>query len=213
MRTVNTLLLAFFGLLAMQGRAVASTISVCDANPLNLVTNCGFETGDFTSWTLSGNDVPFELGNLYGVEGVDPFDGMSPNSGLNQAYFADLVSNATTLSQTLATQIGDTYQISWFLAQDTDPASPYSNAFSASFGGNPLTSLTSLPVQGYTRYSYTMAATSASTTLSFTLGNDLGEFLLDDISVATPEPATWLCALIGAALCGLAVRRRILSRS
>lgn len=213
MRTFYTFLLTFLGLLAVQGRAVAGPISLCDANPLNLVANCGFETGEFTSWTISGNDTPFELGNLYGVEGVDPFDGMSPNSGLNQAYFADLVSNATTLSQTLATQAGDIYQISWFLAQDTDPASPYTNAFSASFGGNTLTDVTGLSAQGYTRYSYTMAAASSSTTLSFTLGNDLGEFLLDDISVATPEPGTRLLSLIGAVLCGFAFRRRAQSHS
>jgi hypothetical protein len=79
----------FFG--AMQSKAS----SVCDAVAGNLVTNCGFETGDFTGWTLSGNDVPGEEGNLYGVEGVDPVDGISPNSGSYQAYIADLDSNAT----------------------------------------------------------------------------------------------------------------------
>jgi hypothetical protein len=29
--------------------------SECDATPGNLVANCGFETGDFTSWTQSGD--------------------------------------------------------------------------------------------------------------------------------------------------------------
>ena len=199
----------------MQRHASAGRhLSICDANPRNLVANCGFETGDFTSWTLSGNDTPFELGNLYGVEGTDPFDGISPNSGSSQAYFADLVSNATTLSQTLATKIGVTYQISWFLAQDTALVNPYSNMFSMSFGGNTVANLTSLPVQAYREYSYGWTATAASTNLSFTIGNDLGEFLLDDVTVqVAPEPASWLALLIGAAFCGLAARRRARSHS
>jgi hypothetical protein len=32
-----------------------------------LVSDGGFETGNFTGWHLSGNDVPLALGNLYGV--------------------------------------------------------------------------------------------------------------------------------------------------
>lgn len=214
MRTIYTLPLALSSLLVLQPGASAGPISACDANPRNLVANCGFETGDFTSWTLSGNDTPFELGNLYGVEGTDPFDGMSPNSGSFQAYFADLVSNATTLSQNIATNVGVTYQISWFLAQDTPLVAPYSNSFSMSFGGNPVAQLTALPVQSYTEYSYGWEAMAASTNLSFTIGNDLGEFLLDDVTVqVAPEPATWIAMLIGVVLCGYAARRRAQSQS
>lgn len=186
--------------------APLSRADICGSAASNLVANCGFETGDFTAWTLSGHDVPGELGNLYGVEGVDPIDGISPNSGTFQAYFADLDSNSTTISQSLATVSGTSYTVSWYLAQDTSIATPYSNEFSVSFGGTSLLSLTGMPVEGYTKYSYTVAATSSSTLLSMTLGNDLGEFLLDDISVVpvprvtTPEPAAWALLLIPIAL-------------
>jgi hypothetical protein len=214
MRTTYTLFLAFSCLLCVQRQASAGAISICDANPRNLVANCGFETGGFTSWTLSGNDVPVESGTQYGVEGTDPADAMSPNSGSNQAYFADSVSNATTLSQNIATQVGVTYQISWLLAQDTPLINPYSNNFSMSFGGARVANLTALPVQVYTEYSYGWDATSASTDLSFTIGNDLGEFLLDDVSVqVAPEPASWVALVIGMALCGFLVRRRPQSNS
>ncbi|HTB13143.1 MAG TPA: hypothetical protein VK752_16285 [Bryobacteraceae bacterium] len=161
----------------------------------NLVANCGFESGDFAGWTLAGNDVPGEQGNLYGVEGVDPFDGIAPHSGSFQAYFADLDANATTLSQSIATTSGTSYTVTFYLAQDTATIPPYSNEFSASFGGTSLVSMTGAPVEGYTKYSYTAMATSSSTLLSLTLGNDLGEYLLDDVSVtaasrtSTPEPA------------------------
>ena len=177
---------------------------ICSANPHNLVNNCGFETGNFTGWTLSGNDVPGELGNLYGVEGLDPLDGISPDNGSYQAYFADLDANATTLSQTIATVAGDRYQVSWYLVQDTAVVAPYSNQFSASFGGVSLVNLTAVPVEGYTYYSYSTVAASSSSVLSLRLGNDLGEFLVDDVSVIlTPEPSAWTLLLAGAISIGV----------
>lgn len=207
MRTASGLLCIAFCLFVGLPQSKAGGIA-CGTVAGNLVLNCGFETGDFTSWTLSGNDVPAELNNLYGVEGVDPINSISPNHGSDQVFIADLDSNATTLSQVIATTSGANYTVTLWLAQDTDPASgggTYSNAFSASFNGL-LVSLTNVPVEGYSKYSYTTTASSASTTLSLTLGNDLGEFLLDDISVVqqssspTPEPAAWTLALGGAML-------------
>ena len=140
-------------------------------------------------------------------------DGIYPNSGSYQAFFADLVANATTLSQTLTTTPGAMYTVAFYLAQDTTPGTgepPNSNEVIVSFNGATLATLTDLPVEGYTFYSYTGLATSISTELSLTLGNDLGETLLDDVSVSlpTPEPSTW--ALMGAGLLGLefAARRK-----
>jgi hypothetical protein len=184
--------------------AVAATSARAD-----LVTNGGFESGDFTGWTLSGNDTPLELNNLYGVEGVDPVDGISPYSGTYQAFIADLDANATTLSQTISTTAGTEYTVSWYLAQDTPIVPPYSNTLSVSFGGTTLASLTGVPVEGYTHYSYPATATSSSSILSLTLGNDLGEFLLDEVSVVpveVPEPAPWTLA-VGCALMLFVPRR------
>jgi len=188
----------------------AGPVSSCNAIAANLIANCGFETGGFTGWTLSGNDVPMELNNLYGVEGVDPLDGISPNSGSDQAYFTDLDANATTLSQTIATVPAGEYTVTWFLAQDTVVAAPYSNLFSASFGGVSLVSLTAVPVEGYTEYSYKVAATSSTSALSFTIGDDLGEVLLDDVSVVqTPEPPAWTLLLTGMMASVLLSRRKL----
>jgi hypothetical protein len=202
MKTTTILCCAAFCLFLVLPQSRADTI-ICSANPNNLVTNCGFETGDFAGWTLSGNDVPSQRDNLYGVEGVDPLDGMSQNSGSNQVYVGDGVANSTTLSQTIATLAGGFYDVSWYLAQDTAPETSRcgpvlcSNAFSASFGGVALANLTAVPVQGYTFYSTHVEVASTSSVLNLTLGNDLGEFLLDDVDVSAPEPSGWMLTLAG----------------
>jgi hypothetical protein len=180
-----------------QGRA-----DICGSAPGNIVANCSFGTGDFTDWTLSGNDVPSEENNLYGVElGQDPDGNNPPGGSAYQAYFGDLDSNATTISQTFNTTVGGVYDVSWFLAQDTtpDPSHPEGqNEFIATFGAATLVSLSNVPVENYTEYSYAVTATAASSTLSFTLGNGLGYFLLDDI-IVTPEPSSWVLMLVVAA--------------
>ena len=57
-------------------QAVAS--SLCDALAGNLVVNCGFETGNFTAWTIGGNTAN-PGGNYYGV---DAFDANQEMTGL-----------------------------------------------------------------------------------------------------------------------------------
>jgi hypothetical protein len=207
MKTICALSCVAFGLFL---GAPQSKADACGSTIGNLVANCSFATGTFASWMLSGNDVPGEEGNLYGVEGTDPLDGISPPTGsVNQAFFADLDSNATTISQTLSTVAGHMYTVSFYLAQDTTPTAEYSNEFDATFGAETLEALSAVPVEGYTKYTVTGIATSSTTALSFTLGDGLGEFLLDDISVvASPEPSAWALMLVVGAGCILAWKRR-----
>jgi hypothetical protein len=210
MKRTFALLCAAFGLLLLTSQARAVS---CNAAAGNVVTNCGFESGSFSGWTLSGNDVPAELNNLYGVEGTDPFPlpgGTNPNNGNFQAFFSDQAADPTTLSQTLATTAGDTYTISFYLAQELLGPGSVNNLALVTFGATTIESLTNVPVEGYTLFTGTGVAASSSTILSLKFGNDVGEFLLDDVVVSTPaatttsvpEPSSWVLFFTGALMAG-----------
>jgi hypothetical protein len=206
--TFSVLALVLCGLWGAS-RATA-TPSYCTSVTGNLVTNCGFELGDFTGWTISGlTDNPG--GNYYGVDSL-PID---VNTGSSGAYmsqdFVDDGAGFVNLSQTLATMAGVSYIVSFFLEQDTAPNTGYTHAFSAAFGGTTLLTLTPTvvspgPVGVFTQYSFVESATGPSTVLNFAFENDDNYWSFDDVSVAAPEPSTFLLA--GAALGGLALLRR-----
>src|SRR5215831_8056320 len=72
--------------------------SQCDGVDGNLVANCGFETGDFTAWTQSG-DLSFT--------GVAAGFGHSGTFGA----FLGPVNDQGMLTQTLPTTAGGTYTL------------------------------------------------------------------------------------------------------
>ena len=189
---------------------------VCQAGN-NLVANCGFESGSFDGWTVSGTDVPAAEDVLYGVETADPFPtatgGTAPSSGDFQAFFSDQTANPITLSQTFATTIGTTYTVSFALAQYdvNDPFdTSFVNSLAASFGGSTLLSVKNSADFGYTTYTYDVLATSSTSTFKIVTGDTTGEFLLDSVSVAAPvpEPATPLMVAAGLGLLASIARRR-----
>jgi PEP-CTERM motif len=164
-----------------------------------LVTNGGFETGDFTGFTQSGNT------ELTGV-----LSGEAP-SGDFSAFFGPTGSTGS-ISQTLATTTGGTYQISFDL--QSSGGSP--TFYEVLFGGVSLFSATNAADFDFTTFSTSAVASTASTALTFTFRNDPSFFNLDNISVtpirrvtgAVPEPATWAMMLIGFGGMGVSLRRR-----
>jgi len=158
----------------------------------NLMTgNGGFETGDFTDWTLVGDstvNLADSLDNNYQngsdqLPGVD--DSLFVHSGI---YGAFLGQNTTvgTLSQTLPTAAGERYTFSFWLA---NPATGTPNQFSASWNGTTLFDQTDMPQFGWTNLQYVVTATGSSTVVEFGFRNDINAFALDDISVtALPLP-------------------------
>jgi hypothetical protein len=182
----------FFGLWSAMPAMAGS--SICDAVSGNLVTNCGFETGDFTGWTVGGTTTN-PGGNYYGVDGFDA------NSGNYGAYMGQ-ISSSVTLSQNLATVSGNQYQITFYLEDDTAATTGYTQKFSATWGATTLVSLTNPATGGtWTEYTFTETATSALTSLLFSFENDDSFWSFDDVSVVditpTPEVPTGLLAASG----------------
>lgn len=169
----------------------------------NLVQNCGFETGDFSSWILAG-DIAHA--------GVDHADA---HSGAFGAYLGGLGSfdsgqtNFTFLSQVLNTQPGVTYQLSYYTAHFTNAVVKPDNIFAASLSGVeiPASRQENVAQANFSEAGpFKFVAKAPTTTLSFLAEDANFYFSLDDVSVtstATPEPATWLLIVITLGLGGV----------
>jgi hypothetical protein len=175
----------------------AAALSFAQPAKANLITNPGFETGDFTGWTHVGGSV---TGTAFGV---------APHSGNFQAAF---INPADSLTQSVATTPGASYTIDFFLANTTLMAP---NSFSVSWGGVTLLTLTNQSGFGYTEYTFTETASTASTALLFQFSAGDHAWLLDDVSVnpvgvGVPDAGSTL-PLLGFASLGLVALRRKLS--
>jgi hypothetical protein len=187
------------GLLGMSGVASA-----------NLITNGGFESGSFSSWstaglTCSGVGANFSSasGGCVGYDG-DP----GPHSGTSAAYLGTALGGGV-ISQSFSTVAGQNYLIDFYMAIGSSQGTSSPNAMLVTAAGTTLLSILNAPVQGFAHYSYNLLASATSTTLTFTHGDQPSFFILDDVSAtAVPEPGTLLLLGIGSAALAFARRRR-----
>jgi hypothetical protein len=163
----------------------------------NLVVNGGFETGDFTGWTV--NDPS-------GFSGVGSDPGFA-HSGTHYAFLgANPNTGMLTQAQNLMTTTGTVYTLSFFLANDVTVNQNLSptNFFEVKWNGAPIFSLTNQAAFDYTQITFALLATGPSTGLEFDYqhGNDF--WRLDDVSVnaGVPEAAStlWLALPVFAGL-------------
>jgi hypothetical protein len=171
------------------------------AGAQELVTNGGFDSGDFSGYTLSGcSTAPAGWDVAYGVSAgqfvTNPY-----------AYFRCDNNQYTIMTQYLATTPGQLYNISFSGANTASNGA--GNSTRILFGGTTVFDQ-ALNTGSYTWTAFTTTgvATSESTALQFEIYNNPAQTFIDDISVSAatgtstvPEPSS--LALLASGLVGL----------
>src|SRR2546423_10150375 len=149
----------------------------------NIVVDPGFESGTPGSYTGAMGDgwvVTAGTGAICNVSGAGCGNAGDAHTGTQMA-FLDWSNSFNTITQTLTTDVGQTYTISYWVA-DEEP-----NLLEVTFGGSTLFNGTA-PTNGstagdYVEYTFNSTATSTSTVLTFSGQRTVGGgTLLDDVS-------------------------------
>src|SRR5712692_8898986 len=153
------------------GRAIqADQPSQCDNSvdfPGNLVMNCGFETGNFNNWTLTG---PTDF------VGVDAAHAQSGNFG---AYFG-AIADAPTLTYVVPTTQGRNYHIEFQLANPEGGTGTFFNAF---LGNNLLMELSDSDPDNYRLYVFNVDMDVTNARLFINFRQDPDYWWFDDVYV------------------------------
>jgi hypothetical protein len=204
------LMIAFLAVVAAKANATKVAVlptanpdraSICDAVAGNLVKNCGFETGDFSDWTVKFAPSPFGPT----LEVASTLEGVVPHSGNFAALFGSFTTD-DAISQVLSTTPGRAFDLSFFLENFGSITASITD-FSASWDGKSVFNapITAFP---YTQFSFVVPGHGPDT-LQFAGRGGGGAYVLDDVEVTpVPEPSTLSLFGLGLLLMGIIVHRK-----
>ena len=147
----------------------AGAASECGGVGDNLVTNCGFESGDLTGWS---SDDPTYIGVA----------GYAAHSGSFGAFLG-AIGSTRCIQQRLATNPGQFYTLSFWLTNSGRP-----NNFQVYWGGGEFPievsgDMVNMPDFPYTKYTLPGLRADGSDRVFFCARNDPSYFYLDDVVV------------------------------
>jgi hypothetical protein len=181
------------GLYAMKniiipGVILVSLYALAGRASADFIVNGGFETGDFTGWTLVGNSQTTFVDQGF------------THTGTYSALLGE-TGGLGSLSQAITTNSGTSYALDfWFAGNDDVPSE-----FTASVDGKRLLDLVNPGFDlDYMKYEYMFVATSSSTIVSFGFRDDDFFLNLDDVSVnvaSVPEPGSVLLFITAVTIC------------
>lgn len=184
-----------------------ATASICDAVTGNLVTNCGFENGVYSSTlsTFTNGNVP---NSWTPNSGFDEFPGFNqvtsanPNSGNDGLLIGNGDAEPTpTLSQTFSDTLGVTYNGSLYISYGGAGQNDSAASFQTLINGTTKVSLGDSASLTYTKFTFSFVGTG-SDTITLQGNTNPSEWEVDDIAItaasgtSTPEPGSM--ALIAA---------------
>jgi hypothetical protein len=213
-------------LLNLTGAVLIGVLLQSGVSRANVVQNSGFETGDFTNWTVNaGSDVTYQpvviaynQASPYPTGAFGEIIPTAPNGGSYGAYF--VADNAfQSISQSISLTQGQSYQVSF---EVYSPNNGRRNAFDATLQSNvdgvlsPLFTAHTL-ASGWTIYSAIFSASAGPYSFALNFHGDgipAGDFVVDNPTVAAvPEASTWAMMILGFVGVGfLAYRRRETSK-
>ena len=174
---------------------VSLAFVAASAGAQNLLANPGFETGDFSSWTVS----PSTCGSASTLSVVP-----SPFGSDYAASFSGMLCGIS-LSQSVSTTAGEVYGIQFRVrAQGSDPTGDLESQIGTVANGEGHASNNIGPSNGARLFRSFFTAGSSTTTISIYGFDTVGSLVIDDVLVTPastlPEPSTF--ALFGTGLLG-----------